>query len=246
MKGVKHVKIFSRLLLSAGSGASVFVLLVLIISAPEMLRIDTRAYSAPADPPKSFDRFLYSSAVKGAKMSIEFRDADSGKVIYSHGGDQQLIPASNMKILTIAAAMTLLRPEYKYRTEVWVDELPKKGIVAGNLYLKGYGDPSLVDEQLWTLARDVAYRGIIEIKGKIVAVDAVNSAYAFQLYEMLRQKGLNKGDYEIKPVGGTGARLEAMINDRTVVAAMLNPPFSIRAQKEGLKSVDTAANALGA
>jgi len=85
-----------------------------------------------------------------------------------------------------------------------------------------------------------------DIKGKIVAIDAVNSAYAFQLYEMLRQKGLNKGDYEIKPVGGTGARLEAMINDRTVVAAMLNPPFSIRAQKEGLKSVDTAANALGA
>ena len=85
-----------------------------------------------------------------------------------------------------------------------------------------------------------------DIKGKIVAIDAVNSAYAFQLYEMLRQKGLNKGDYEIKPLGGTGARLEAMINDKTVVAAMLNLPFSIRAQKAGLKSVDTAANALGA
>ena len=56
-----------------------------------------------------------------------------------------------------------------------------------------------------------------------VAVDAVNTAYAFQLYEMLRQKGLNKSDYEVKSVGGTGFRLEAMTKDKTMVAAMLNP-----------------------
>jgi ABC-type nitrate/sulfonate/bicarbonate transport system substrate-binding protein len=88
-------------------------------------------------------------------------------------------------------------------------------------------------------------KSLADVKGKTVAVDAVNTAYAFQLYEMLRQKGVNKGDYEIKPVGGTGARLEAMINDKTVAAAMMNPPFSVRAEKAGLKSIDTSANALG-
>jgi ABC-type nitrate/sulfonate/bicarbonate transport system substrate-binding protein len=72
-------------------------------------------------------------------------------------------------------------------------------------------------------------QSLADIKGKTVAVDAVNTAYAFQLYEMLRQKGLNKGDYEIKPVGGTGSRLDAMTKDKAMVAAMLNPPFSIRA-----------------
>ena len=39
---------------------------------------------------------------------------------------------------------------------------------------------------------------LADIKGKTFAVDALNTAYAFQLYEMLRQKGLNKGDYEVK------------------------------------------------
>jgi ABC-type nitrate/sulfonate/bicarbonate transport system substrate-binding protein len=63
---------------------------------------------------------------------------------------------------------------------------------------------------------------------------------------MLRQKGLNKGDYEVKPVGGTGQRLEAMVKDKAMVAAMMNPPFSTRAEKAGLKSIDTAAAALGA
>src|SRR5436305_12182936 len=87
---------------------------------------------------------------------------------------------------------------------------------------------------------------LAEIKGKTVAVDAVNTAYAFQLYEMLRQKGLNKGDYEVKPVGGTAQRLEAMTKDKTYASAMMNPPFSIRAEKAGLKAIDTAAAALGA
>ena len=89
-------------------------------------------------------------------------------------------------------------------------------------------------------------KSLADVKGKTVVVDAVNTAYAFQLYEMLRQKGLNKGDYEVKPVGGTAQRLDAMVNDKAMVAAMMNPPFSIRAEKAGLKSIDTAASALGA
>jgi ABC-type nitrate/sulfonate/bicarbonate transport system substrate-binding protein len=85
-----------------------------------------------------------------------------------------------------------------------------------------------------------------EVKGKTVVVDAINTAYAFQLYEMLKQKGVNKGDYEIKLAGGTALRLDAMLKDKTNVAAMMNPPFSTRAVKEGLKDMGTAAAALGA
>jgi ABC-type nitrate/sulfonate/bicarbonate transport system substrate-binding protein len=86
---------------------------------------------------------------------------------------------------------------------------------------------------------------LADIKGKTVAVDAVNTAYAFQLYEMLRQKGINKGDYEVKSVGGTGQRLEALTKDKTLAAAIMNPPFSIRAEKAGLKTLGTVADALG-
>jgi ABC-type nitrate/sulfonate/bicarbonate transport system substrate-binding protein len=89
-------------------------------------------------------------------------------------------------------------------------------------------------------------KSLAEIKGKTVVVDAVNTAYAFQLYEMLKQKGVNKGDYEIKPAGGTALRLDAMLKDKNNVAGMMNPPFSTRAVKEGLKDMGTAAAALGA
>lgn len=87
---------------------------------------------------------------------------------------------------------------------------------------------------------------LADIKGKTVVVDAVNTAYAFQLYEMLRQKGINKGDYEVKSVGGTGARLEAMTKDKSYAAGIMNPPFSIRAEKAGLKTLATVSDAIGA
>jgi ABC-type nitrate/sulfonate/bicarbonate transport system substrate-binding protein len=89
-------------------------------------------------------------------------------------------------------------------------------------------------------------KSLAEVKGKTVVVDAINTAYAFQLYEMLKQKGVNKGDYEIKLAGGTALRLEAMLKDKNNVAGMMNPPFSTRAVKEGLKDMGTAAAALGA
>jgi ABC-type nitrate/sulfonate/bicarbonate transport system substrate-binding protein len=78
-----------------------------------------------------------------------------------------------------------------------------------------------------------------------VLVDAPNTAYAFQLYAMLKQHGLAKGDYVVKSVGGTTARLKGM-QDGTGVAAMVNPPFSIRGAREGLRDMGSAAQALGA
>jgi len=172
MKSVKHIKIYRRSRISAGGAAFLLTCCLLILAALEVNRARAQTNSAPVDISKSINRFLYSSAVSGSKAGIEVRDAATGQVIYSHGADRQLVPASNVKIVTIATAMALLRPDYKYRTEVLVDGLPRKGTVFGNMYLKGYGDPSLVDEQLWTLARDIAYRGVIEIKGKIIADDS--------------------------------------------------------------------------
>ena len=62
---------------------------------------------------------------------------------------------------------------------------------------------------------------------------------------MLKDNGLNKGDYVIKPVGGTPARLEAMSKDKANAAGVLNPPFSFRAREAGLKDMGAAAKAIG-
>jgi ABC-type nitrate/sulfonate/bicarbonate transport system substrate-binding protein len=83
-----------------------------------------------------------------------------------------------------------------------------------------------------------------DLRGKTVIVDAINTAYAFQLYEMLAQNGLKKGDYTVKVVGATFRRLDAM-EDKGNAASMLNLPFSIRAKRAGLKSLGSAVKAIG-
>lgn len=89
---------------------------------------------------------------------------------------------------------------------------------------------------------------IEQLKGKTVAVDAVNTAYAFLLYKMLKVKGLERDkDYKVFPAGGTGQRLAAMRdNKENAWAAMMNPPFSIQVINSGqFKSLGSPAAIVG-
>jgi ABC-type nitrate/sulfonate/bicarbonate transport system substrate-binding protein len=89
--------------------------------------------------------------------------------------------------------------------------------------------------------------GYADLRGKAVVVDAPNTAYALLLYKVLKDHGLNKGDYVVRPVGGTTARLEAMTKDKANAAAgVLSPPFIFRAREAGLKDMGAAAAAIGA
>ena len=85
-----------------------------------------------------------------------------------------------------------------------------------------------------------------ELRGKTVVVDAPNTAYALLLYKVLKDSGLNRGDYVVKPVGGTTARLDAMTKDKANAAGVLNPPYTFRAKEAGLKDMGAAAKAIGA
>jgi len=71
--------------------------------------------------------------------------ADSGKLIASHNMQQSLIPASTLKILTTGAAIGLLGPDYKYQTKIEYDGIYDSinGVLKGNLYIHGSGDPTL-------------------------------------------------------------------------------------------------------
>ena len=88
---------------------------------------------------------------------------------------------------------------------------------------------------------------LADLRGKAVVVDAPNTAFALLLYKALKDNGLNKGDYAVKPVGATTARLEAMTKDKAnAAAAVLNPPFTFRAKEAGLKDMGPATKTIGA
>jgi len=83
-----------------------------------------------------------------------------------------------------------------------------------------------------------------DLRGKVVAVDAVSSGYATVLYEILKRKGIDKGQYEIISVGGTEGRVKALEEGRGHVA-IISSPQDIQLEKRGFKILDDAAAALG-
>jgi ABC-type nitrate/sulfonate/bicarbonate transport system substrate-binding protein len=85
-----------------------------------------------------------------------------------------------------------------------------------------------------------------DIRGKTVVVDAPNTAYAFLLYKMLALKGLGRGDYAVLPAGGCTQRLNAMREDNTRVAAIMNAPCNFLAAKDGYRSFGRATDVVGA
>lgn len=102
------------------------------------------------------------------------------------------------------------------------------------------------DDSMTELIVQPHIANVAALRGKIVAVDAPNTAYALQLRKILMSNGLTAGtDYTMKAVGGTPQRLEAMLRDKENAAAMLNPPFSIQAKAAGLKSLGSAASLIG-
>ncbi len=86
---------------------------------------------------------------------------------------------------------------------------------------------------------------LADLRGKTVVVDAPNTAFALLLYKALKNAGLNKGDYAVKPVGGTLARIKAMTEDKSNAAGAMNPPSSFNATERGLKDMGPAAKAVG-
>jgi D-alanyl-D-alanine carboxypeptidase/D-alanyl-D-alanine-endopeptidase (penicillin-binding protein 4) len=81
---------------------------------------------------------IRQSSQKKVRFSIQIVEAGSGKTVYRHNTTEAMIPASNMKIITSAAALKYLGPNYEYRTVV--------GLCDDTLVVAGGGDPLLGDK----------------------------------------------------------------------------------------------------
>lgn len=115
---------------------------------------------------------LKDERLNGALTGFSIRKSDTGEIIYSSLGDTRLRPASNLKLLTAAAALERLGPEYQFSTEIWIDGKITKNTLQGDLYIKGKGDPTLIEQDLDRFAKDLLAKGIQKINGNIIADDS--------------------------------------------------------------------------
>jgi D-alanyl-D-alanine carboxypeptidase/D-alanyl-D-alanine-endopeptidase (penicillin-binding protein 4) len=118
------------------------------------------------------DTVLSDSIFRQTLASLEIVSLNSGQVLYERNSKLLMHPASNLKLLTSATALQVLGEDFRFKTAVLVDSLQSGDIVAGNLYLKGFGDPDLKSSDLDSLAATLRSIGIRLITGDIVADDS--------------------------------------------------------------------------
>ncbi len=122
--------------------------------------------SATLPPPVM--RALQTAGIPVSAVGVVVADVDAASPRLAVNAGQPLNPASTMKLLTTLAALETLGPAYTWKTEAWTNAPLEDGVLSGDLYLKGSGDPKLTFDQLWLLLRDLRARGLREIKGDLV------------------------------------------------------------------------------
>lgn len=109
-----------------------------------------------------------------AKIGVAVVDITTGTELFVHDADKGMSLASNAKVLTAAAALGTLGGGFRWRTALFVDDRAldeTTGVVTGDLYLRGRGDPTLTANDLRAMATELAARGVRTIRGGLVIED---------------------------------------------------------------------------
>lgn len=110
---------------------------------------------------------------------VDVRSLEDGRTLYQRNADRLFVPASNMKLLTGAAALEALGPEYRYRTVVAANGPIIDGVLQGSLVIFGNGDPTFSErfhrdsrDAFRSWADSLLTRGVRRISGGVIAVDS--------------------------------------------------------------------------
>jgi len=151
---------------------------------------------ALAQLPAPVREALARAGVPESAVGAVVEPAAGGARLVSHNADRPLNPASAIKLVTTYAALDLLGPAYAFKTDVLVAGELSGGVLAGDLVLKGGGDPKLTYERLWQLLRQLRARGLREIRGDVI-LD--RSFFAASVHDPAKFDGEVRRAYNVGP-----------------------------------------------
>jgi D-alanyl-D-alanine carboxypeptidase, serine-type, PBP4 family len=132
------------------------------------LLLGLASLTAKADLPSEVAQALTQAGVPLEQVAVVVQAVDSEQASLQHNPGESLNPASVMKLVTSKAALDLLGPNYRWKTEVYYDGSLSQGVLSGNLIIKGYGDPQFNTADFWRLLSSVKQAGISHIKGDLI------------------------------------------------------------------------------
>jgi D-alanyl-D-alanine carboxypeptidase/D-alanyl-D-alanine-endopeptidase (penicillin-binding protein 4) len=179
-----------------------------------------RPPSARADLRHLIDSLTTQPQFRNAQWGVLIVNPRTGDTLYSKNAGKLFQPASNMKIITSAVALTLLGPEYTYRTTFLTNGEVRDSLLDGDLLVIGRGDPTISDRMrglattvMDALADSVRAHGIRQIGGSIARV---GNAFPDSIYGTGWQWD-DLGEYY-------GAGVDELIFNEGMAPTKLRPP----------------------
>lgn len=131
------------------------------------------------------EAILGGEAGRGIVWGVSVRDGANGAELFAHQAERALIPASNQKLVTMAAALLALGPEFRSQTVFAADGPIVDGVLQGNLVVQGYGAihftaryrdeldldarQMLLEEGLSRLVDELRLAGVQQVEGRLLA-----------------------------------------------------------------------------
>jgi len=128
---------------------------------------------------KAVNEFVKAHSFKHAGISVSLIDVKTGKLLASADPYRSLTPASSLKVITTSSALAILGKDYRFKTELQFDgEINEAGVLNGDIYIKGYGDPTLgsdhfgdppdLDELMDIFVKEIKKLGVKKVNGRII------------------------------------------------------------------------------
>lgn len=118
--------------------------------------------------PFAVSDMMSRSPVPEEQTSLWIAPVDSDTPIVDWHSQIPRPPASITKVITTGVGLLLLGENYRWRTEFYTNGSLQNGTLTGDLFIKGYGNPYLVEENLMDMVVELRQRGIKQINGRIV------------------------------------------------------------------------------
>jgi len=126
------------------------------------------ASPALANLPWPMLRELQKAGVPASAVSVEVREIGAARPLVQHQARKPMNPASTMKLLTTFAALDQLGPAYTWKTPVFHTGELRSGVLQGDLYVQGSGDPKVTYEALTAFLQQLRAKGLQHIAGDLV------------------------------------------------------------------------------
>ncbi len=126
------------------------------------------AATAQAQLPEPLARALAQAGIPESAAAFYVHETGAERPLLAVGAERALNPASTIKLVTTYAGLELLGPAYAWVTDAYGTGPVKDGVLAGDLVLRGRGDPKLTIENFWLLLRNLRSRSVREIRGDLV------------------------------------------------------------------------------